>query len=793
MTLTLDNLDALGAVDYTAAIDRSAVFTITRSLNRPSTLKGMICLEAIGLRVPLRQARVVVASESDTLLFTGYLAVEPVAVYAGVASAGPVYRWRLEAVSDEWLLDKQSAGTAPGPGLNQAAGGLFKQLVTRLAPGRLSTAGVANGSPVGVFSPAGGSAVWSAHAGSLAATTAASYRALNGGLSLTPVGSVSHVLAEGDGTLTLAGLQQSAVRELANDVMLSGAIEPRAYWTELFQGDGSTTIFPLAGEPSANSGGHATLIADSFATTTLNPNVWALTDPGSHLSLTGATTSGGGLTLNGGNGLDGQTTVIAYDQFELGGTMVIELGAVQLASGSAGMLAGLYAGTPVLANCVAGFNVTQTVGATILAPVVNGMVTGTPFTIAANDFYTLRLHLHCPELLRVKQAYYALGNSFGGGLVNAPLAMVFEIRDQGASSNTPVTVLYDGAMQSSPAQASFVLVNALELFGAIGSVAVTRTGSAWITSTPPGAATETRLVGKAAQGADCSLSASATGQATFFPGRIPVAGESIAISYRGRARSVARLADPTSLAAEAAGGSVGTARWVGKVLQPAARSTEDCENAAAAILSFSTSRAAAVTGSYRAIWRFASNLDLWPGDVLTLTSASTISVIARAVTIEDHGASPEALTYRIAFANNWAEGLSLTLSESFAADATPAQLALDLIPSAGPGLSATIPPHVLGNLQQMTVAAATSSLAVDSGLAPPAGGGFEVRRRDAGFGTGPNAAAGSGDLVLRSPVRGFSIPRAAVEETFFVRMYDASSPPLYSRESAAIVTHLPIS
>ena len=44
-----------------------------------------------------------------------------------------------------------------------------------------------------------------------------------------------------------------------------------------------------------------------------------------------------------------------------------------------------------------------------------------------------------------------------------------------------------------------------------------------------------------------------------------------------------------------------------------------------------------------------------------------------------------------------------------------------------------------------------------------------------GFGTGVSSAAGApgnADLVLRSPVRGFSIPRAAFEETFFVRMYD---------------------
>jgi hypothetical protein len=60
--------------------------------------------------------------------------------------------------------------------------------------------------------------------------------------------------------------------------------------------------------------------------------------------------------------------------------------------------------------------------------------------------------------------------------------------------------------------------------------------------------------------------------------------------------------------------------------------------------------------------------------------------------------------------------------------------------------------------------------------------------RDFDFGPGSGA-----DLVLRSPVRGFTIPRAAQLERYFVRMYDASTPPNYSALSAAIFTDLPVS
>jgi hypothetical protein len=154
------------------------------------------------------------------------------------------------------------------------------------------------------------------------------------------------------------------------------------------------------------------------------------------------------------------------------------------------------------------------------------------------------------------------------------------------------------------------------------------------------------------------------------------------------------------------------------------------------------------------------------------------------VEVLEQGAVPEALTYRIAFANDWAEGLGIALSEAIAADALLPQTALNI------AYGASSP--VLANLQQITVTAVSdSALTVDTGTDPPTGGGFEVRRHDGGFGAGAGAT-GSGDLVLRSPVRGISIPRAAVEETFFVRMYDASTPPLYSRQSSAIATHLPI-
>ena len=780
MILTIDNLDGLGAVDYSASIDRSQTLSITRTLNAPTIVKGLLCLEGSAHAIPARQGRVTISSLSGTTLFTGYLATEPVAIYAGVASEGPVYRLAFSAVSDEWLLDKQTSGALAGVSLGGSGSAILSTLANRVAPGLLNTAGLAGGRSVGVFDPKA-AAAWSEHAGAVANATYASYQALNGALNMSSTGNVVHTFNDGAGTLSVAALHAASVRELANDVTVSGEMESSVFWTELFKGDGTIAIFQLAGQPDAPNAGHARLIDDDFTGSSFNRQLWQIGDPGSQLGLGSA-----GLLLTGGNGFDGQTTLAAYDQLELGGTIVFELASVALNSGSAGVLAGLYNGPILQADCFAGFSVTQSGGNTILAPIVNGLVTGTPFTIVPGHFYTLRMHLHCPETERVKQTFYAMVNgvvdSFGSGLATAPMSLVFEVRDLFSASNTPVTVLYDGGVASSPAQATVVAANSIQLFGSVGAVILTRTGSAWITSTDPTSGTvSTRLAGTSTDGVDCRVTSSATGKVTFFAGRVPIANEGITVSYRGRRRSVARLANAASIAAEAAGGSVGTARWVGKVIRPPARSSEDCEFAAQAILSFASNRAAAVSGSYVTINPAAP--DIWPGDVLALTAnGSSSSVVVRRVVIDEQGAAPEVLTYKLAFANDWAEGLSISLSEAIAANA--------LLPQTALNLPAGTAAPVLANLQQLTVTAASgTSLTIDAGTAPPTGGGFEVRRHDGAFGTGSGSSS-SGDLVLRSPVRGFSIPRAAFEEKFFVRMYDGSTPPLYSRESSAIATQL---
>jgi hypothetical protein len=774
--VTIDNLDGAGALDYSAALSADGPIKIERTLNAPSLCTAMLDVNApissTPLPVPARRARIVVTADNGTILFTGYLATEPERVYAGVATTGPAYRILINAVSDEWLLDKQTLAPS-GAGLAQPAGQLLQTLTNRVDATRFTTTGLSSSANIGVFEPQP-DATWSANAGSIASASYAAYRVLNGALALQPAGTIAHTFSDGDGTLQLATLKTASIKELANDITLSGEIEPAAYISETFAGDGTTAVFQLAQAPfrSKRTANSSHLLSDSFNTGTFDTRLWQVSDSGSHLSLTSA-----GLAMTGGNGFDGQTTLTAIDLVELGGSLVIEAGNVQLNSPSDGVLCGLYRGDVARANCVAGYNVRTTAGTTIVVPFVNGAETGTAFTLLNGHTYTLRIHLHSVEPQRMLQTYYAMVNgalqAFGGGEIPAPASIVFELQDLGASSNTPATILYDGSIASATGSCTFAAVNSVELTGSMGYCRITQTGSAWLVSTLPSGVKQTRLIGSAGDGVDCTISA--TGKVTFFAGRIPVAGELITATYRTSRRAVARLEDSASVAAETAAGFPGMAKWQGKVTQPQARSTQDCESAAQAILSFATSRSAAVSGNYATI---NPAQDIWPGDVLALSSnGQTTSVVVRKVTLEDGHAAPELLTCNVAFANDWAEALGMKLSGTIAADAIL------------PATASATPANVLANLQQLQLVSATgTALQVDAGIDPPAGGGFEVRRADWGFGPGIDQ-----DLVLRSPVRSFSIPREAQVERFYVRMYSGSTPPVYSRFSSAVFTNLPVS
>ena len=448
MKLTIDNNDGNGPIDYTSSIVAGRPFRIVRKLNQPVTC-AVTLLPASSLATPARNGRVVVADESGNVLFTGYVATEPALELAGQGSMGAVYQAVVSAISDEILLDRQSIPQiAP---LCGTTGGQALQAMLALLDIEAITASVSSVTMNVSDFQSDSACTWSENAGALAASVRSAYLLMNGTLSMTPVGSVTHSLSESQGNLSLSGLQVAMVKALANDVTVCGEVEPSAYVTEFFQGDGTTVLFDLTEAPWMPPPSKSKPLSDNFQGPTVNSQIWNVADPGAALALTSA-----GLTCGGGGSKLGTTSVSAISNLELGGGLVIEVGGVQFGQNTSGVINGFFgAGQTILSACLAGFQIGQISGATTIAPIMNGVVAGSTFTTTARHLYTLRLRFYANDIQRLLQAYYAVGTAnglelFGGTLLPAVASIVFEVQDTtNGIAGTP-TVLYSGSFTTTP-------------------------------------------------------------------------------------------------------------------------------------------------------------------------------------------------------------------------------------------------------------------------------------------------------------------------------------------------------
>ncbi len=761
--------------DYTAALDAVQPLTIERKLNEPSACQLWLSLPASGgLAMPVRNQSIAVTGDDGTCYFTGYIAVSPLPEYAGMAIEGPRYRIVIQALSDELLLDQLLMPSSQGS-TGESVGALLTALVTRSGSATLSTQGLSLDTIVSNYSPDSG-ATWSKSAGQVASAARAAYRAINGALTLSSVQSTVHTLNEMNGSLSLANLSFSASvkRSLANDVTVCGEHEPVAYVTEYFSGDGLTTQFYLAEDPFFPPSSKCSIISELFNESKINQCAWGVTGGAGYLSL-----GAGGLAMNGGNGIDGETLLTWLDPVEMGGTLLLEAKGITLSLGSTGILAGFFVGMNTQAACIAGFQATaqQGTGTVILQPLIQGSAVGMTYAINPSYQYTLRVRVHCPENERKLAIYRSFGDdgavTSGGALNTAPANVQMEIQQYfNGVGGTPVT-LYDGAITSLPAACNVVPVSSINLIGTMRALNLSNLGSGWVVSTPSGGGPYTRRIGTLAEAAECHLDR--TGILTFYTGYAPAAGDHIAVSYRTVGRAVGRAVNMASQQALAKAGTPSEAAWIGSVTSPSARSSADCRNAAYVIEQAAASVSALWRGTYKGS-RASFAADVWPGDALLLNAPSTslnAQVVIRAVSVSYKASYPDLVEYSITFANDWADDLAIKTSETVPADTW---------------LPAAITPNVLANLTALTVTALNgTTVTVNAGVTPPTGGGFEIRRRDLAFMAGDDP-----DLVTRTTSPNITISRKSVNERFYIRMYDGSTPPNYSEFSTALFINLPL-
>lgn len=754
--ITIDNLDGKGVLDYTGQLSGTSPLTIERKLNEPSQCVVTLAQEA--LPVPASGARVAVEADNGVMLFTGYAVAAPARVYGGMGTTGPLYLLELSCRSEETLLDARVVGTTTEC-VPSSAGALLTKMMARTGTAGLPISGDALTTVIGGFQPQVGKS-WSANVSALSNAAHARYRVLNGEVFFENIGGQVHTLAESDGSLDRSAFHGARVRSAVGDITVCGPVEPQTYVTELFKGDGVTAAFDLGETPLLEK---AKLVLEMFRGPGVDPQTWAVVDGGGHVSVTAR-----GLTLGAGQGGAGASSVTAVDDVEMGGVLLLELSGLQIDSPGEGYFAGFLSGSLSPANLTAAFHLQPSGSSVTATPVVLGVQAGVSLTLQTGHTYTLRVRYHCKDRQRAVQSYSTGGADgsvvLGGGTLSAGADLVMEVQETTGGAQFAPVVLYDGSIRQAPAHCTPLVVDSISFLGSMASFELTRPGEVWVTCAPAGAAAATQRLGASAQTAQAKVTS--TGRLSFYTGNAPAAGTVVSVAYRVGGYALARMT-------AASGATLGS--LIMRAEHPLTRSSADCELAALALLATSTWSEGAWKGTYDC-WNPHQTADIWPGDLLQVeapSAAMATSLLVRAVQVKATSSAPELLQYKVTYANEWAEVFSLKTVEGAPAKAW--------LPS-----TALAAPTALASLRDLVVAGVSATqIQVQAGMAPPTGGGFEVRRSDETFGAGDGA-----DLVLRSPVANFTIVREAPVERYYVRTYDGATPPNYSRFSSAIFVNI---
>ena len=780
MKLTIDNLNGLGAIDYTAALDLTAACHVERRINQPSVLRCSVLANSSAFVAPVGGARIVLMRADGSFVFTGYLTQAAVAEYLGVGEQRPVYRYQVAAESDEVLLD-QKVLPDRAPFVGRSAGSALKQLVADLQPGAFDVSAVQDVETLAAY-PVNPQKKFSYHAGEIALAVRGCYRAVNGGLMLAPVGAASYVISESDANFSPSGLKLESPNAVVNDVTVIGLDEPQAYVRDFFVGDGKSLKFYLSQKPFQQN--RPALIDEEFAGTALDPATWVVNDSSGAVSVAAQT-----VQVNGGSGVDGKTSVQFIEQIELGGALELQHGDVSFTAASQGVLGGLYAGAIAAANCLAGFQITPAGSQSNIQALVKGAATGPTVATTAGHRYLFTTYIYSREVYRRGETYHSsahpAGQGTGGAAVVADVRFVLEVLDidpaNPASMIAPATVVYDGVISDAPVTCTYALVNAMNMHCGIAYTYVTHISLAEVRTALPNSGYQTQLVESLSDGGQCLIAGGTS--LDFYPQYVPPQDMDIVVSYRGYGRAVAQVINGASVAGLQNGTDDGRRGLVRVMKTPSARTQADCENAALALLDDGVGRA--WSGSYETWSDFLPSgaEDIFPGDGVTVnvpSRAAVFGAIVRRVVIDVRDPANDRGMYAVEFASDAAASLSLQDASSATTvplQDVPVRLATEQVGS-----------YYLESLTNAQVTETTSTtVTVDAGAASGSGYGIEVRAHDYGWGV-----ANDRNLLGRFSSRTFTLPRLGRTQNYFLRLYDGSSPPRYSRYAAALHVDKPL-
>jgi hypothetical protein len=240
---------------------------------------------------------------------------------------------------------------------------------------------------------------------------------------------------------------------------------------------------------------------------------------------------------------------------------------------------------------------------------------------------------------------------------------------------------------------------------------------------------------------------------------------------------VAEVKDTAAIEALKSGVDDGVRSMVRSLGAPSARTQVDCENAALAMLA--DTAGAGWLGTYETWSDFLPEgaHDVFPGDGVEVdvpSQGAAFGAIVRRVEIEMRDPGNDRGIYTIEFANDLAQ--MFAMREEATGTTVPVQ---DLpVRLATPDVGS----YYLPSLTNAEIAQVSSTtVQVDAGMPVPNGCGIEVRMHDFGW-----SASNDRNLLGRFGARTFTLPRLGRTQTYFLRLYDSSSQPHYSRYAAAL-------
>ena len=798
ITLLIDNGDLNGRVDYTrhlVSAERSPVALRDR-LNQPSLLDFTLAPAGAQFTAPRRSAYVQLNGLADALppggprapgpLFTGYITNEPAIEFLGTVNRQPVYGYRCQATSEEYLLNVKRIGVLP-PFLNQTAGQILIFLVGQLQPGRFDTSEVAAGALIPHFM-ADPERSWSEIARELAERSGYYYRVLDGKIRFQSIGDLpSGVKVDAaDRDFRPASLEVAPTgNPIRNDVTVFGGVEPQAYVREYFVGDGFTSRFtlsqPIFGAESAR------LLADDFSGAVIDTSRWEEQAPGAFITL-----FEGRLNVTGGLGNLNETTLRARQAIALEGELSLVHGEYEFVAASTGILGGLYTdATLTLANCLLGFDASSIGGGSRLRAVVNGAVQAAEVLINPARHYILETRLSAEQPFRVEQTFPSQAGNFGGASVPSAVRVQLVTRelDPEDAANETETILYENTLLTLPPFAVYAPVNSAGLHVVGNFLQITQPIQAHLETQLPGEAAVTRRLGFGITDHDATITSDPLRNQwalEFYEDSMPALGERVEVRYRAAGRARARLRDSASVTAEASlAGDDGIRAAVLTQVNPAPRTSVEAELAAQAFLA--DHAAPRYEGRYTTWGRF---VEMFPrsGRLLEVRDESrypAFTALIRGVASEIRELASEQIVHTVEFGQP-------SRFEDLLRQFTPregvlqAEEAAPLAPVEAGEAGAMFLPELTAAAM---IAIEPDGFVVDAGAPPPVGGAIEVRRSDQGWGA-PGAIGSVQNVMGRFTTQTFLLPRSRRTHSYFLRPVDGTN--ATSRFSAAVAVNLPL-